>query len=204
MLGGVTILGAAVVSACSPQTTNAQTTPAQSTAAIELRMAMRKLWEDHITYTRNVIISALAGLPDQQAVTERLLRNQDDIGNVFRRRGRRPALHVVAHPHHPSRRSDRRGEGGKSDPACREANGLERQRARDCGLPGWRQHAWDRAELETMLQQHLDLTTGEVVGRLGADWAADIRSYDEGHDHMLMFADKLTDGIVAMFAERFT
>jgi hypothetical protein len=45
---------------------------------------MHKLWEDHITNKRNVIISALAGLPDQQAVTERLLRNQDDIGNAVK------------------------------------------------------------------------------------------------------------------------
>jgi hypothetical protein len=44
---------------------------------------MHKLWEDHITNKRNVIISALAGLPDQQAVTERL-RNQDDIGNAVK------------------------------------------------------------------------------------------------------------------------
>ena len=45
---------------------------------------MRKLWEDHITYTRNYIISALAGLPDENAVAERLLRNQDDIGNAIK------------------------------------------------------------------------------------------------------------------------
>lgn len=50
-----------------------------------------------------------------------------------------------------------------------------------------------------MLQKHLDLTTGEVVGRLTGDWAADIRSYDEGHVHMLMFADTLTNGIAKQF-----
>jgi hypothetical protein len=38
-------------------------------------MAMRKLWEEHITYTRNYIISALAGLEDADKVAERLLRN---------------------------------------------------------------------------------------------------------------------------------
>src|SRR5947209_19818894 len=45
---------------------------------------MRKLWEDHVTYTRNFIISALAGLEDTPKVTERLLRNQDDIGNAVK------------------------------------------------------------------------------------------------------------------------
>ena len=45
---------------------------------------MRVLWEEHITYTRNYIISALAGLPDTDAVAQRLLRNQDDIGNAIK------------------------------------------------------------------------------------------------------------------------
>ena len=42
-------------------------------AAAGLRADMRKLWEDHIMYTRNYIISALAGLPDTDAVAKRLL-----------------------------------------------------------------------------------------------------------------------------------
>src|SRR4030095_6027320 len=43
-----------------------------------------------------------------------------------------------------------------------------------------------KQSLEDMLQKHLDLTTGEVTGRLKKDWAADIKSYDEGHAHTLM------------------
>ena len=49
-------------------------------SAVELRMSMRKLWEDHITWTRNYIISSLADLEDTGKVAERLLKNQDDIG----------------------------------------------------------------------------------------------------------------------------
>ena len=51
-------------------------------AAVELHSALRKLWEEHIVYTRNFIISALAGLDDTAAVADRLLRNQDDIGSA--------------------------------------------------------------------------------------------------------------------------
>ena len=61
---------------------------------------------------------------------------------------------------------------------------------------------WPKQTLESMLQTHLDLTTGEVVGRLKKDWAADIKSYDEGHAHMLMFADALSDGIAKQFPEK--
>jgi len=63
--------------------------------------------------------------------------------------------------------------------------------------------SWAQKDLEAMLQKHLDLTTGEVVGRLNKDWIADIKAYDEGHAHMLMFADALTDGIAKQFPDKF-
>jgi len=56
----------------------------RSDAGTELRLAMRKLWEDHITYTRNYIISSLGDLPDADSIAERLMKNQDDIGNAVK------------------------------------------------------------------------------------------------------------------------
>src|ERR671932_397522 len=50
----------------------------------DFRSAMRKLWEDHITWTRVFIISAAADLPDRDAATQRLLQNQVDIGNAVK------------------------------------------------------------------------------------------------------------------------
>ncbi|MBF0385298.1 MAG: hypothetical protein HQL27_05445 [Candidatus Omnitrophica bacterium] len=62
---------------------------------------------------------------------------------------------------------------------------------------------WAKKDLTDMLYKHLALTTGEVVSRLKKDWAADINYYDQGHVHMLMFADMLTDGIEKQFPEKF-
>src|SRR5262245_40084586 len=50
----------------------------------DFRTAMRKLWEDHVTYTRNYIISAVADLEDADAVAKRLLENQDEIGDAIK------------------------------------------------------------------------------------------------------------------------
>jgi hypothetical protein len=50
----------------------------------DFRNAMRKLWEDHITWTRLYIVSATADLPDKDATTQRLLQNQTDIGNAIK------------------------------------------------------------------------------------------------------------------------
>src|SRR4030095_897945 len=52
--------------------------------ASEFQDAMRKLWEDHITWTRLFIVSAAADLPDKQATTERLMQNQVDIGDAIK------------------------------------------------------------------------------------------------------------------------
>ncbi len=45
---------------------------------------MRRLWEDHIVWTRQFVVSAVADLPDKAAATERLLRNQADIGDAIK------------------------------------------------------------------------------------------------------------------------
>ena len=45
---------------------------------------MRKLWEDHITWTRLYIVSAVGGLADKDATAQRLLQNQTDIGNAIK------------------------------------------------------------------------------------------------------------------------
>src|SRR5215472_8858861 len=50
----------------------------------DLKTSMRKLWEDHITWTRNVILCIMDGLPGTDQAVTRLLSNQDDIGNAIK------------------------------------------------------------------------------------------------------------------------
>src|SRR5215510_579205 len=50
----------------------------------QLRLAMHKLWEDHVTWTRNVILNIIDDLPGTQQAVNRLLKNQDDIGNAIK------------------------------------------------------------------------------------------------------------------------
>src|SRR5256885_10710688 len=50
----------------------------------KLRTAMRELWEDHVTWTRNVIFNIMDDLPGTDEAVKRLLKNQDDIGNAVK------------------------------------------------------------------------------------------------------------------------
>lgn len=56
----------------------------ESSKQAAFQAAMRKLWEDHITWTRVFIISAAGDLPDKDAATQRLLQNQVDTGNAIK------------------------------------------------------------------------------------------------------------------------
>lgn len=73
--------------ATTPKRT-ATTAPRASQGPAVARMAfhdrMRDLWTDHVVYTRNFILSATTGQPDTAEVLQRLLRNQDEIGEAIR------------------------------------------------------------------------------------------------------------------------
>src|SRR5688572_26705803 len=57
------------------------TAMASSATAATLKQDMRKLWTDHVVWTRDYIVAALGDHPGAQASANRLLKNQEDIGD---------------------------------------------------------------------------------------------------------------------------
>jgi len=172
------------------------------------RNAMGKYWEDHITWTRLYIISALSNSPDLPDTTERLLQNQVDIGNAIR-----PFYGDVAADTlttllrtHIFIAADVLASAKANDSSALTANMLRWQaNADDIGdfLGTANPSQWPAAEMRAMMRQHLDLTTDEVEARLHQNWPADIAAYDRVHLHILVLADQLTNGIVAQFPAAF-
>lgn len=70
--------------ASKPATAATRSTAAAAVSRMAFHDRMRELWTDHITYTRSFIVSASAGLADTSEVSQRLLRNQDEIGDTFK------------------------------------------------------------------------------------------------------------------------
>src|SRR5262245_22161286 len=66
----------------SAQAKAAQSVTHATDAAAILKQDMRKLWTDHVVWTRDYIIAATEKQPDAQAALNRLMKNQDDIGNA--------------------------------------------------------------------------------------------------------------------------
>jgi hypothetical protein len=172
-----------------------------------LRNAMRRLWEDHVTWTRLAIISLTTDSPDTQATVGRLLRNQTDIGNAVKPyygRAAGTALTRLLREHITIAAgliaAAKEGDTNTLASAQRrwEANADAIARFLNHANPRWR-----LGETRSMMRDHLRLTTREVVARLQRNWAADVAAYDGIHRQALHMADMLSTGIVGQFPKRF-
>ncbi len=148
-----------------------------SGAELALRQEMRRLWEDHVTWTRLAIISLTTDAPDTDATVGRLLRNQTDLGNAVKPfYGAAAGRQLTALlREHILIAADVIAAAKKGD-----ADALASQQAR------WNRNAdeiaaflsranpksWKPAATKSMMRAHLGLTTAEVVARLKRDWAA--------------------------------
>ena len=168
---------------------------------------MRKLWEDHVTWTRQFIVSTIADLPDTDAAAGRLLQNQADIGDAIatfygEEAGSqltellRGHILVAADLVAAAKAGDTAAL--EQQQAAWDANAVEIAEFLAAANP-----AWPVDTLTDMMREHLDGTVAEAVARLGGDWEADIAAYDRVHTHILLMADALTAGIIEQFPDQF-
>ena len=175
---------------------------------LAFRNAMRQLWEDHITWTRMFIVSAVADLPDAGAAAERLLQNQTDIGDAVKpfygdaAGDQLTALlqdHILIASDLVS--AAKAGDTAKFDDALARwyVNADEIAAFLHSANP----EAWPLDHMKAMMREHLDLTLQEAGARLNGDWAADIAAYDQIHQQILEMADMLSSGIISQFPKEF-
>lgn len=200
--------GDAAASATPTTTTIPTTTAAAHTAAAELSAGMRTLWEQHVTWTRLFIVSVTSGLPDADATAQRLLRNQDDIGNAIK-----PFYGDAAGAElttllrtHITTAADLLS-AAKANDATAVATAKDAWYANADDIAAFLSKAnpdhWPEATLKDAMHMHLDQTLAEATDRLAGDTAKEIADYDAIEHHILAMADTLSAGIVAQFPDRF-
>lgn len=199
--GAVLISIAAI--ACTAATSSVSTSAAPAAAAPELRVAMRKLWSDHVIWTRQWIVSTALNDPSAQQASVRLLKNQEDIGNAIK-----PYYGDAA----GSKLTDLLKQhiliavdlvnAAKAGDAAKQADADKRWHDNASDIATFLSGAnpnWPRQTLLDMLNQHLALTTREAVDRLKQNWSDDVEAFDAIFTQAMMMADALTDGIAKQF-----
>ena len=212
----LTALAAAPVFPVMAQEASPTSSPTASAPTISVASdfhdAMRKLWEDHVTWTRLFIVSKATldrDLPDLAPTVQRLLQNQIDIGEAVK-------------PFYGDEAGDRLTEllqehistAADLVTAARNANDERVGRLSEAWyanadaiatfLSAANPDNWPEDEMKAMMKEHLDLTLDEATAQIEGRYQRSIEAYDEVHTQILAMADMLSDGIMAQFPDRFT
>lgn len=177
------------------------------TSTEPVRVALRKLWADHVIWTRAYVVAAVNGTPDADAAAGRLMKNQEDIG-------------AAVAGFYGQEAGDRLTELLKEHILIAvdlvAAAKAGRQETFDAHDARWSANAeaiadflaranpnWPKQEVVDLLNLHLKLTKDEAVARLNSDWAADVKAFDDIFNEIMVLADAIHDGLAAQFPDRF-
>src|SRR5687768_5262339 len=183
-------------------------------SACDLKSDMRKLWEDHIIWTRNVIFNIIDDLPGTTEAVNRLLQNQVDIGDAIK-----PYYGTSAGNQLTALLRDHIIIAGNLLTALKNdiTPPFDDSPAFTSAYAQWVANAdaiaallssvnpnWPLAEMRSMMYDHLNLTGAEAMARKTANYTADVTAFDNVHLQILEMADMLTDGIVKQFPSMFS
>ena len=157
-------------------------------SAAALRQDMRKLWTDHVIWTRDYVVAAVDDRPDAKAAASRLMKNQEDIGKAvagFYGTAAGDALTTLLKEHITIAVDiiTFAKAGDKASQQQADARWHRNAEAIADFLAKANPH-WPRATLVSMMNVHLSTTTEEVVARLTKNWDADVRAFDRVYDHI--------------------
>lgn len=166
----------------------------------EFKAASRFLWDDHVSYTRNAIVSILSVLPDLDAISARLIRNQEDIGTFISpyystmqvdtfvnllKQHINIAVDVV--------------EGKEGAESSWRSNGNDLVSYMNEMNPMF----WPETYIGPMWTDHLNMTIAQVTSRKSELWGDDIKVYDLNHQHMSKFSDLFSTGVIYQNIDNF-
>lgn len=175
-----------------------------------LHNAMRRLWVDHAVWTHDYLIFATHDIAAayKKASAERLLKNQDDIGDAIvpfygEEAGKKLATLLREHITIAIEVVEAIKSGDKK--AFEQADKKWHDNAKDIAafLHKANPKHWPEDALVAMLNKHLALTGKEAVALIENRWDDLIALYDQVITQLMHMSDALAAGIVKQFPEKF-
>ena len=205
MLVGVFIV-ALVASMVAPA--SAAPLAAKKTSRLAYHAEWRNLWEDHITWTRVVIIGILDELPGTNTYVGRLLQNYEDMeaalvpyyGDAAEVLGDLIQDHLVIAAELLTAANNGDTAAFNDAKARWYANGNDIAVQMNAMNPQF----WPLEETRQMWIDHLDATLEEATTHLTGDFAGEVAAYDLVHDMALEMAYLISNGVMQQFPGRFT
>ncbi len=193
----------------SAHAVSTSTPAARTAAAAAFHDQMRKLWEDHVTWTRLAIVTFADGSGGFDATAARLLANQVDIGDAIK-----PFYGTTAGNQLTILLNGHIGIAVELLQAAKNGDNAAFEQARTEWYDNSDQIAdflatanpryWPQDVMRAAMTTHLDQTLAEASHELNGQYAASVADYDEIQHHILEMADLLSDGIIRTFPKRFS
>lgn len=161
----------------------------------------RKLWSQHVYWTRFFIISTAADLGDLEQVTNRLLQNPKDFARMLA-----PICGSKAADQFEKLFTEHLTIAAELVNAAKN----KQQSAADDARRRWYKNAdeiagflssvnscWCEQKWKSMMHSHLEMTEKEAGLRLSGNYAADIKMFGKIEDEALEMADYMAHGLVS-------
>lgn len=170
------------------------------------RKSVRKLWAEHMIWTRAYIIATIAGTPDAGEAGARLLRNQNEIGALFvPYYGPEIGAKVGALLKEDVLLASSVVAAGKKGDAVKLKAAEKRwhDNAQDMAmLLSASNPNWSKETFLATFDNLMTLTYRQATTRLAKKWAEDIQTFDELYVQGMALADDIADGIIKQYPEK--
>ncbi|MDP4119544.1 MAG: LysM domain-containing protein [Bacillota bacterium] len=178
-----------------------------SSRQMTLSNNLRRVWFEHVLWTRLLIISIVDNLLDTDAVTNRLLQNPNDIAKIFMPYYGADDAKIISNLLTQHLAIGKQLITALKNKDMQEAEKLNLQWYKNADDMAVAFHTinpyYDQDEIRNMLYDHLDLTKEEVINRLSKDYVNDIHSFDKIENQAMDMADEFTNGIIKQFPGMF-
>lgn len=169
---------------------------------------MRLAWEQHVYWTRMLLISIAERLKDQSGVTAKILQNPGDIAGIYANYYTAGVAKTIEQLLTEHLQIGAALITALRDEKTGEADNLNRQwyinADKIADAFGSINPYYGNEDVRKMLYSHLQLTTQEVAMRLAGNYPADIEAFDKVEQEALMMADYFSSGIMRQFPQKFS